>query len=98
MRKLGTLLHEQSVHMVGNFRMKGGSDVAVGVEGERDRAVAEEFLDHLGMHAAAEEMRCRGVPEVMNPNPRQTCLIERSVKPFDHPRSVGWSPNRCCED
>ena len=30
--------------------------MAVGVEGEGDCAVAEEFLNHLGVHAAAK--RC----------------------------------------
>jgi len=42
--------------------MQGWSNVAVGVERERDGAVAEEFLDHFRMNAAAEKVRGRGVP------------------------------------
>jgi hypothetical protein len=40
--------------MAGDFGMEGRSDVAVRVEGERDRTVAEEFLNDLGMNAATE--------------------------------------------
>jgi hypothetical protein len=73
--------------------MERWSDMAIGVERERDRAVTEELLHHLGVHATAEEVRGCSVSEVMDPNSRQTCLIERSVKPFGHPGSIGRSSN-----
>ena len=38
------------------------------------------------------------MPEVMNPNPRQTGLIEGSMKPFGDPGSIGRLSNRRGED
>ena len=67
---------EQRLHMFGDFRVKGRSDVAIRVERERDGAVAEELLNDLRVHAPTKQMRGRGMPEIMNPDPRQTCLSE----------------------
>ena len=84
--------------MVGDFNMKGRSDVAIGVEGQRDRAVAEKFLDDLGMHAPPEQ-KCGGcVPQIVNPKALEASLIERAVKPFDRPAAVNRSSRRRRED
>jgi hypothetical protein len=48
--------------MVRDFGMQGGSHMAISVERRRDRAVAEEFLNDLGMHAAIEQMSGGRVP------------------------------------
>lgn len=78
--------------------MESRGDVAVGVEGERDRAVAEEFLDHLRMNAASQQMGRGRVPEVMQPEAWQACRFERAVKPLDCPGAIDWTTHRCCEN
>ena len=55
-------LAEERLHVGGDFGMKGGSHMAIGVERQRDRTVAEEFLNDLGIHAAIEQMGGGGVP------------------------------------
>ena len=42
--------------MLGDFGVKRRSHMTVRVERERDRTVAEEFLNDLGKHAAIEQM------------------------------------------
>ena len=65
--------------------------MAVGVERKRDRTVAEEFLNHLGMDAAIEQMGGGGVSEVMEPDSRERRLIESPMEPLRGPGSVDWS-------
>ena len=86
----GGWLHEQSLHVGRDLGREGWCDVAVGVQGEPDGAVAEEFLDHLGVYAAAEEVSRCCMPKIMNPNAWQASLIERPMKLCGRPCSVGW--------
>ena len=44
-----------------------GQDVGVGVQGERDAGVSQEFLDVLGVNVSGEEQGGAGVPEVVEP-------------------------------
>jgi hypothetical protein len=39
------------------------------VEGQRDGVVTEEFLNHLGVDAPIKQVRGRGVPQIMKPEP-----------------------------
>ncbi len=55
--------------------MQGGSHMAIGVERQRDRAVAEEFLYDFGMDTPAEQMRGRRMPEIVDSDPRKRSLI-----------------------
>src|SRR5712664_3123511 len=71
--------------------MQGGSHMAIGVQRQRDRTVAEEFLDDLGMNATIEQMRGGSVPEVVDPDSWECGLIEGSMKPLRRPGSVDWS-------
>src|SRR5207302_455560 len=64
---------------------------AIGVEGERNSAVAEEFLNDLGMNAAIEQMGGGGVPEVVDPDSRKGSLSKGSMKPLRRPGSVDGS-------
>ncbi len=72
--------------------------MAIGVERERNRAVAEELLHYLGVHTTAEEVRGRCVPEVVDPDAGETSLIERSMKAFDRPGCVDRSSCRRREE
>jgi hypothetical protein len=65
--------------------------MAIGVERQRDRTVAEEFLNDLGMNAAIEQMGGGRVPEVVDTDSWECGLIEGSMKPFRRPGSVDWS-------
>lgn len=76
--------------MPGNFRMKRGSHVAIGVEGERDRAVAEKLLNHLWTDASIQQMRGRGLPQVVDSDSTDSRLLEGSTKRFARPGSVDW--------
>src|SRR5437763_222019 len=71
--------------------MHCGSHMAIGVERQRDRTVAEEFLNDLGMNAAIEQMRGGRVPEVVDPDSWECSLIEGSMKPLRRPGAVDWS-------
>lgn len=64
--------------------------MAIGVEGERDGAVAEEFLDHLGMDIAIEQMGGSSVPEVVDTNSRERSLIDGSMKPLSVLKGRLW--------
>jgi hypothetical protein len=50
--------------------MQSGSHVAIGIEGERNGAMPEEFLHHLRVHAATKEVGGGRVPKIVNPNAR----------------------------
>jgi hypothetical protein len=52
--------------------------------------VSEEFLHDLGMNAAIEQMGGGRMPEVVDPDSRESSLIEGSMKPFRRPGSVDW--------
>ncbi len=72
--------------------------MAIGVERERNRAVAEELLHYLGVHTTAEEVRGHCVPEVVDPDAGETSLIERSMTAFDRPGCIDRSSRRRRED
>lgn len=82
---------EEGLHVTSDSGMQRGSHMAIGVERERDRTVAEEFLNDLGMHAAIEQMGGGRVPEVVDADSWEGSLIEGSVKPFRRPGSVDGS-------
>ncbi len=60
--------------------MEGWQHVGVGVEGQRDRAMAEQLLDHLRMNSPCQEMARRRVPEVVDSHPGQPSLGENLVE------------------
>ena len=80
--------------MAGHLGMKRRCDVAIGVKRQRDRTVAEEFLNDLGMNAAIEQMGGGGVPKIVDPDSRQRSLTKGSMKPLCRPGSVNWSSDR----
>ena len=65
--------------------------MAIGVERQRYRAVAEEFLNDLGMNAAIEQMGGGRVPEVVDTDSWECGLIEGSMEPLRRPGSVDWT-------
>ena len=77
--------------MVGDFGVKRRSHMTARVERERDRTVAEEFLNDLGRNAAIEQMGGGSVPEVVDPDSWECGLIEGSMKPLRRPGSVDGS-------
>ena len=54
----GRLSAEEGLHVAGHFGMQGGSHVTIGIQGERNGAMREEFLHHLRVHAATKEVGC----------------------------------------
>src|SRR5260370_22673130 len=94
----GFLLAEQRLHVVRNLSVKCRSHMAIGVERQRDRTVAEELLNDLGMNAAIEQMGGGSVPEVVDPDSWECGLIEGSMKPLRRPGSVDWSSDWRCKD
>ena len=56
---------EQCRHPTGGLFLEGGDDVAVGVEGDPDVAVAEAFAYDLGMHVRLERERGVGVTQIV---------------------------------
>jgi hypothetical protein len=77
--------------MDGDLCVQSGRHMAIGVERQRDRTVAEEFLHDLGMDAAIEQMGGGRVPEVVDPDSWECGLIEGSMKPLRRPGSVDGS-------
>src|SRR5215218_6839581 len=63
--------------------------MAVGIQGDRDRRVAEEFLDELGMLARLKEYRGAGVPEIVQAygagEPSALCALRWRFKAFCAP-------------
>ena len=94
----GPLLPEQRLHVGRDLGVESRCDVAVGIERERDGAMAEEFLDNLGVHAAIQQMGGRRMPKVVDPDAWDRRLIEGSMKPFRRPGSIDGSANRRRED
>src|SRR5229473_7495849 len=66
----GRLSAEEGLHVASHFGMQSGSNVAIGIEGERNGAMPEEFLHHLRVDAATKEMGGGRVPKIVNPNAR----------------------------
>ena len=90
-RRAEVWLPEHRLHVGRDFGMQRGSHVAIGVERQRDRTVAEEFLNDLGRNAAIEQMGGGSVPEVVDPDSWECGLIEGSMKPLRRPGSVNGS-------
>ena len=55
-------------------------DVAVEVERDRDRRVAEHLGNDLRMHAATQEQRRGGVAQIVEADPRQPRVLEHSLE------------------
>ncbi len=53
----GSQPHEQACRRLSGFGLLAGHDVAVGVEGEADRSVAEALADDLHVDAGGEQVR-----------------------------------------
>ena len=49
-------------------------DVAVGVHGQRARAVAEDFHDDPGRDALGKQQACRGMTQIVQPEMSRTFL------------------------
>jgi hypothetical protein len=52
--------------------VKRGHHMGVGVECQRGRAVAQQLLNDLRVHAPTQQMRRGRMSEVVNSNPRQS--------------------------
>lgn len=61
---------ESDLHVTRDLSVEGGGNVTVGVEGERDGAVTQQFLNNLRMHTTSEEVSCCGVSQVVDPDSR----------------------------
>ena len=64
-RVLVVVLPEHLGHAIGGFAGDLRRDVAVGIHGQRDGAVAEDFHDHPSGHALGEQQARRGVAQVV---------------------------------
>ena len=62
----GSQPHEQACRRRSGFGLLAGHDVAVGVEREADRGVAEALADDLHVDAGGEQMRGVGVALMRN--------------------------------
>jgi hypothetical protein len=71
-RRLGKA--ESRVEARGRIRLHRGIHVAVQVERDSDRRMPEPFRDDFDVHATAQELDRVGVPEVVEPNPRDDVL------------------------
>lgn len=61
---------QQSIHCPRGLLMKRLREMAIGIERQGDRAVAEQILDDLRVRARREQNACRGVAQIMHTNPR----------------------------
>jgi hypothetical protein len=59
------VLPEHLGHAVGGFAGDFRGDVAIGVHGQSDRAVAEDFHDDPSGHALGQQEARRGVAEIV---------------------------------
>lgn len=71
---------EKSIHVPARFARHGGDDVAVGVEGQRDGAVAEQLLDDLGVDPTGQEVSRCGVTQIVDPKSGQPSFVSSAVK------------------
>ena len=69
-----TCSQEQAGNCRGRFVVEGRADVAVDAEGDRDRGVAEAFLDDPRMDALLQSERRPRVAEAVEGEPRQAAL------------------------
>src|SRR5215208_861605 len=63
--RVGTALGEYVFHRTRVMGSHSGDHVGIDVERDRHGGVAQEFLDVLGVHVAAQQQRRAGVPQVV---------------------------------
>jgi hypothetical protein len=54
--------------------LKSRDRVRIGIQGDRNRGVAEALLHDFGVDACLKRKGRVRMPEVMQPNPRQSCV------------------------
>ena len=58
--------------------------MSVGVEGESGGEVAQHTGHCLDVYAILQRQRCKGVPEIVEPNLGQSCPLQHSVEHIQH--------------
>jgi hypothetical protein len=83
---------EDSSETLGRFALKLRRHVRVHVSCGRQLAVTQDFLDNLHRDARRQQVARAGVPEVVEPDPRQACGSEMAMEPMSHRRGVEGRP------
>src|SRR5215203_5779546 len=73
------VLREEIVEAHGGFAMHGGGDVSVGIGGLLHRGVPQHLRDELQLLPVLEHECGEGVPEVVESDVRQACLLEERL-------------------
>jgi hypothetical protein len=68
------------------------------VERQRDLAVPQDVLHHLGMDAPCEQERCACVPEIVNPHSRQLGPLQHIPELAPDIPIIERRADRGCED
>ena len=72
-----------------SFLLHRRDDVRVGVECDRNRGVAQAFLNHLRVDTLCEKERRRGMSQIVEPDWWQPCFLQQ--RPEGSPGEVGFS-------
>ena len=85
---------QEVVQRRGGRLLEGRADVGVCLEGDPYRGVPEPLAHHLWVDASGEPQRRRGVPQVVEPDPRRPPLERRSVRRPGGSASSRWASRR----
>ena len=75
---------KEGVELRRSFLLHRRDDVRVCVERDRNRGVTQALLNHLRVDTFCEKERSRGVPQIMEADPWQSCLLQERVERSPH--------------
>ncbi len=76
---------QRGINEIGGLRLHTGEKVAVGIQRQRDRGVAQAFRYHFRMDALLEQLRSVRVSQIVKPHMPDTGTADQAPESIPEP-------------